>query len=104
MKLVFIAADWVAGLMIGLEMTVYLPALVLFCLAAAALTLMLRGNGASALPALLALVLLMGIIRLEASGEPKPLEPSAPLPVTLRGLAVSDPELSPDPGWSSPCP
>ena len=94
MKLVFIAAAWVAGLMIGLEMEVYLPALVLFCLAAAVFAILLKGNGVSAWPALLALVLLMGIIRLEASGGPEPLEPSGPLPITLRGLVVSDPELA----------
>ena len=62
MKLVFIAAAWTVGLIVGLEMEVYLPALVLFCLAAAVLALLLRGNGFSGWPALLALVDFLGAL------------------------------------------
>ena len=79
----------------GLEMNVYVPSLVLFSLAAVTLAYLFRSRGFSPWPALLVVVLLMGLIRVEVSEGSSPLESSGSLhPLTLRGLVVSDPELS----------
>ena len=95
MKLVALAAAWVTGLLIGLEMNAYLPALVLLSLAALILACLLRAKGLSFWPALLIVVLFMGLIRMEVSDGPEVLKPSGGLQsITVRGLVVSDPEVS----------
>ena len=87
MKLVFFSAAWIAGLLIGLEADVHLPALIAFSVAAVALGVLLRTRSISFQPALLALVLLMALIRVEADQGPTPLLISDGLrTVTVRGL------------------
>ena len=95
MKLVPLAAAWIAGLVAGLETGVYLPALVMFSVAAGVTFILFRTRGITFWPSLLALVVLMGFIRVEASEKTVGLEPSDNLQsVTVRGLIVSDPEVS----------
>ena len=94
-KLVFLAAAWIAGLLIGLEGDVHLPALIAFSVAALALGILLRIRSISVQPALLVLVLLMALIRVEVGQGPRPLLTSdSSRPFTVRGLVISDPERS----------
>ena len=95
MKLVAFAAAWIAGLIIGLEADVYLPALVLLSIAAALLACLLWSRGTSPWPAILILVALMGFVRVEASGGNDHLGPSDSFkPISVYGVVVSDPEIS----------
>ena len=95
MKLLALAAAWIVGLLVGLETGAHLPALVLFSLAALILACFFKSRGLPFWPALLSVVLLMGLIRVEAAEEPAPLKPSdGRQPITLRGHIVSDPEIS----------
>ena len=95
MKLVAFAAAWIAGLLVGLEINVYLPALALFSLAALILACLFKSRGGSPWPALLLVVVFMGLIRVETANGPDFLEASDNLqPITVRGLVVSDPEMS----------
>jgi len=95
LKLAALAAAWIVGLLVGLETDVYLAALVLFSLAAGILALLLRSRGVSPWAALLMVVMLMGLIRVEAPEGAHFLKSSDSLQiVTLRGLVVSDPELA----------
>ena len=94
-RLVSLIAAWVAGLLLGLEIDGYLPALALFSVAALALAGMWKVRGLSPWPALLAVILLMGLIRVEVSEGVEPLAASTePRPITVAGLVSSDPELS----------
>ena len=95
MKLVLVAGAWVGGLIIGLEAEAPVSALLLLSVAALALGLLLRMRGVSVWAPLLAAAVLMGVLRVEVPQGPEPLGPSPiPRPVTVRGLVVSDPELS----------
>ena len=95
MTLVALAAAWIAGLLVGLEMDVYLPSLVFFSLAAIILAVIFRSRGFSPWLPLLVLVLLMGLLRVEVSDGSDPLKPSDGLrPITVRGSIIRDPELS----------
>ena len=95
MKLLVLAFAWIVGLLIGLELDVYLPALVLYSVAALILALLLWTRGVSPWPALLAVVVLIGILRVDVSDQPEPLAPSDGLqPTKVRGLVSSDPETS----------
>ncbi len=95
MKLVAFAAAWIAGLIIGLEADVYLPALVLLSTAAALLACLLWSRGTSPWPAILIMVALMGLVRVEASGGNDHLGPSDSFkPIVVYGVVVSDPEIS----------
>ena len=95
MKLVALAAAWIAGLLVGLETNVYLPALVLFSLSALILAWLFRSKGVSPWPALLAVFVAAGVLRVEASEAQGFLVPSDTLqPVKVRGLVVNDPEFS----------
>ena len=94
-RLVSLIAAWVAGLLLGLEIDGYLPALALSSVAALALAGMWKVRGLSPWPALLAVILLMGLIRVEVSEGVEPLAASTePRPITVAGLVSSDPELS----------
>ena len=95
MKLVTFAAAWIAGLIIGLEADVYLPALVLLSIAAVLLACLLRIRGASPWPAILVAVALVGFVRVEASEGRGHLGPSDDLkPMAVYGVVVSDPGVS----------
>ena len=95
MTLVVLIAAWIAGLLIGLDMNVSPAALALFSLAALILTGLLRSKGLSAWPGLLVLALLLGLLRVEVSDGPRPLDSFDNLqPVTVLGRVVTDPEVS----------
>ncbi len=95
MKLVAFAAAWIAGLIVGLEADVYLPALVFLSTAAVLLACLLRIRGFSPWPAILIVVALMGLVRVEASaGKGYPGPSDALKPIIVYGLVVSDPEVS----------
>ena len=95
MKVLAFAAVWVAGLLLGLETNVSLAALALFSLAALLLCYLLKSRGYSFWPALLVVVALMALVRVEAGGEPEVLKADSDLStVTVRGLVVNDPEMS----------
>ena len=95
MKLVALAAAWIGGLLIGLETNVYVPALVLLSVAALFLACILRNRSLSTWPSLLALVVLMGLVSVEVREGSDSLEPIyGRQSVTVRGLIISDPELS----------
>ncbi len=94
MKLAVLVAAWVAGVLVGLEANAYLPAVALLSLAAAILGCLFWTRRWSLWPPLLALIMLMGILRVEAY-ETTPLMPSdTPQPIEVAGLIVSDPEVS----------
>ena len=91
---VFIGA-WIAGLLVGLEADVYVPALVSFSLAAAILAYLLKLGGVSPWPGVLAVVLLVSVVRVEAAERPASGVPADSLrSITIVGEVVSDPELS----------
>ncbi|MCE2463731.1 MAG: DUF4131 domain-containing protein, partial [Dehalococcoidia bacterium] len=95
MYLVAFAAAWIAGLIIGLEANVYLPALFLLSITAVLLACLLRIRGASTWPAILIAVALVGFVRVEASGGNDHLGPSDSIkPIAVYGVIVSDPEIS----------
>ena len=95
MRLVVLVAAWTAGLLAGLEMNIQLPVLGLFSIAALIVAYLLKSRGSSAWGALLVVVMLMGFLRVEVSETSDPLKPSNGLQeITVRGLVVSDPEVS----------
>ena len=95
MKLVALVAAWMGGLLLGLQANAYLPAVLLLSVAALALACLLKSRDRSLWPALLALVLLMGITNVELREGPDALKPfSAMASVTASGVIVSDPEVS----------
>ena len=95
MKLVALAAAWVLGLLLGLELDPYPAALVLFSLAALFLILISRMAGHSVWPALLGLVLLMALVRVEISQDSNVLTASDGTgPLVVQGVVSTDPELS----------
>ena len=93
MKLVALAAAWVLGLLLGLELDPYPAALVLFSLAALFLILISRMAGYSVWPALLGLVLLMALVRVEISQDLNVLTASDGTgPLVVQGVVSTDPE------------
>ena len=95
MKLVALVAAWMGGLLLGLQANAYLPAVLLLSVAALALACLLKSRDRSLWPALLALVLLMGITNVELREGPDALKPFSAMPsVTASGVIVSDPEVS----------
>lgn len=95
MRLVALVAAWVAGLLLGLEIGLYLWALALFSVAAVSLAGLLKLRGLSPWLAILAVIILIGLIRVEVSEGPEPLKASTePRPITVVGLVSNDPELS----------
>ena len=95
MTLVTLATAWVVGLLVGMWTDGYVPALALFSVAALSLTYVLRSWGVSPWPGLLALVLLMGVLRVEVSERSEGLTPVGGLQsISMRGLVDDNPELS----------
>ena len=95
MKLAPVAAAWVLGLLLGLQLDVGVPALASFGLAALLLATLLKIRGFPVWPALLAMVLLIGTLRVEAPGEPAAFRFfESRDPVTVRGTVRNDPELA----------
>ncbi len=91
MKLVYLAAAWLAGLFVGLELEVPLPALGLLALAVASGGAMLAALRLPAsAPVLLAAMVLLGALRGDLSG-PSPGLQAGSGPVSLRGTIVNDP-------------
>ena len=95
MTLVTLATAWVVGLLVGMWTDGYVPALALFSVAALSLTYVLRSWGVSPWPGLLALVLVMGVLRVEVSERSEGLTPVGGLQsISMRGLVDDNPELS----------
>ena len=94
MKLIYLAAAWLVGLLLGREMDLPLPALGLLALSAASggtALVVLRLPGAG--PALLAGVVLLGAVRGDLSGGMPGLEAGSG-PVAVQGTIISDPTPS----------
>ena len=95
MRLVAIAAAWVAGLVAGLEPNAYLPAIGLLILGSAILGYLLWSKGLSIWPSLLVAVALLGIVRVEAWERDDTLQSlGRHRTLGVRGLVSSDPEFS----------
>ena len=95
MKLAFLAAAWLAGTMLGLEADPPLLPVMLLLLAVPPLALVFRALRRSVWPALLAGVLLLGLLRVEAAHDaavPSLLEDDGP--VALVGRISDDPEAT----------
>ena len=97
MTLLALAAAWLAGIFLGTQLNVSVPALGLFAVACVLLALLLGSVARRPLPALLLLFLVLGLLRVEALSD-EPGEPLAALysrnPVQLQGLIVADPEAA----------
>lgn len=95
MTLVVLAAGWIAGILLGLETDAGVPALVLFSVAAAALAGLLKIRGLSPWPALVALVLLIGVIRVQVSEGTPPLKDLASFRnLVIQGVVATEPEAA----------
>ena len=95
MRLPVLVAAWIGGLLLGLELDAYIPALVLLSVSGLVAAGLLRFLGWSPWPGLLAVVLIMGFLRAEMSQTPGIFEDIDALEeVTVRGQVASDPELS----------
>ena len=93
MRLVGIAAAWVAGMVAALEWNLDLPALVLLLVASTALGYLLWSRLRSVWPALLAAVMLLGAVRAEAfDGTLSRLAPDQH--AVIRGTVADDPDLT----------
>ncbi len=93
MKLAFLAAAWLAGTMLGLEVDPPLAPVALLLLAVLPLALVFRTFRRSVWPALLAGVLLLGLLRVEAApGAVAPSLLEGDGPVVLVGRISDDPE------------
>ena len=91
MKLSYLAAAWLAGLLLGMELYLPLPALGLLALAAASCGGALAVQRLpAAVPALLAAAVLLGAVRGDLSSGAPGLE-AGPGPVAIRGTIISDP-------------
>jgi len=94
MRLLALAAAWMAGLLIGLEFSLHLTALYLFLSACVPLAFLLRARRSSVWPAVIAAVLLLGLLRVQlqdAGPPPISLYNGAGI-VTIDGVVVRDPE------------
>ena len=93
MRLLFLVAAWVAGLLLGLHVQPPLLFLLPLLLAAGAVVLLLRSLRNPIWPALLALVLLLGLIRGGLAEDAPVLVPTERGQATrVKGVVVSDPE------------
>ena len=70
MTLTLLVAAWLAGLLLGLKLNVTPLPILLLALAMLSLSGLLGLIGRAAIPAVLAGVLLLGLLRVEASGDP----------------------------------
>ncbi len=95
MRLIFLAAAWIAGTLVGLETNAYLPSLISFAIAAVVLALIFRIRGFSLWIPILALVMVMGIIRVETSEDTLSFQTTDRLhSISIRGVVADDPELA----------
>ena len=95
MALVLLTAAGLAGLLLGLRLDADPLPLLLLLLAMLPLGLLLRLNGRSLWPVALAGVLLLALLRVEATdGQPVPLVTQDGQTVTLRGRVITDPEAT----------
>ena len=94
MTLVLLSGAWTAGLLAGLHLEAGLGPSVLFAVGAACLVGLLRVTGRPLWPGLLGLVLVAGLVRVEASGGPARLDVPQPQVASLRGFVATDPEIS----------
>ena len=93
MRLGLLAAAWVAGVFIGLQLDVALLPLLLLFLATLATGVILHLNRRFLWPIVLAGVMLLALLRVESSDEPlRPLATDDGQTVTLRGRVADDPE------------
>ncbi len=94
MALLLLSAAWVIGLLAGLHLSLPLPTSALLSTAAFLLALLLRSRGLSPWPALLALVGLLGLLRVQLSpANDLSLRHYAGVgTVTLEGMVVQDPD------------
>ena len=94
MTLVLLAAAWIAGLLVGLQVDAGVWPSALFAVAATCLVGLLRVARLPLWPGVLGVVLVAGLVRVEASGEPARLDVPGPRTVALRGVVATDPETS----------
>ena len=94
MTLVLLGAAWVAGLLIGLHVEAGVWPSVLFAAAAVCLVGLLRATRLPTWPGLLGVVLVAGLVRVEASGGPARLDVPGPQAAAMRGFVATDPEFS----------
>ena len=90
-----LAAAWLAGTYVGLQTGASTTALLLLLSAAVSGALLLRLNRLPAWPLVLASLLLLALLRVEAAGGlPPPLAVVEAEPVALRGKIANDPEAT----------
>ncbi|MEE8465070.1 MAG: ComEC/Rec2 family competence protein, partial [Dehalococcoidia bacterium] len=100
MKLAYIAAAWLVGVLVGLETDTPLAPLLLLMGGSITFGLALRLRGLPVFPAVLALLLLLGVWRADSVSSPSPVLAALPVTgqseakVTLGGRINSDPEFS----------
>ena len=94
MGLLFPAAAWIAGLLVGLQVEAGVLPSVLFAVAAFCLVGLLRVTRSPLWPGVLVVVLVAGLVRVEASGGPARLDVSGPQKASVRGVVATDPEIS----------
>ena len=95
MKLALLSAAWLAGIFLGLRVEAGLLPIALLLVAALPAGVMLRLLGRSLWPVLLIVVLLAGLLRIEAFEVPdNPLAVLEKEIVTVRGRVVNDPEAT----------
>ncbi len=94
MTLVLLSGAWTAGLLAGLYLEAGLGPSVLLAVAAACLVALLRVAGRPLWPGLLGAVLVAGLVRVEAAGDPARLDVPQPQVAALRGYVATDPETS----------
>lgn len=94
MKLAFLAAAWLGGVLIGLETQTPLAPLLLLLGGSFCLGLALYTRRIPVFPAVLAIVLLLGVLRADAVSEPLPLTAQGEALIALEGRITDDPEFS----------
>lgn len=93
MKLAFLAAAWLAGVLLGLRVSPSILPVVLLLLSVLSAGALLRGAHRSIWPAVLAGVFLLGLLRVEVGeGPPAPLAVREKEPVALLGRIADDRE------------
>lgn len=93
MALISLGLGWIVGLLAGIHFDIPLSTLALFLVATAALVPLLRRAGWSVPLSLVALVVVLGILRVELAPVPSPMPPTVGL-VALKGTISSSPELA----------
>jgi len=94
MKLAFVAAAWLGGVLIGPETrTTLVPVLLLLC-GSVSMGLALHLSRLPVFPAVLALLLVLGIWRADSVSDPGPLPAHQGTEVTLEGRISGDPEFA----------